>query len=159
MFRVCWNQAYSGAICSPNQAFLKSPFITQSQSLVWVHELGSNAVTFAGEEQSDVGVDEEASGAEMQDSNWTNSPAVLSTVTVSVSRLNRRAPIALMHGNSGGRVENTFPNSSSGVWSQSPAASFLRKFKFFIWKKRNWPNWDCGASAEMHEAAGMFLMS
>lgn len=40
-----------------------------------------------GEEQLDIGVDAEASGAEMQDSNWTNCRPALSTVTVSVSRL------------------------------------------------------------------------
>lgn len=39
------------------------------------------------EEQSDVGVDEEVSGAEMQDSNWTNSRPAKSAVTVRVSRL------------------------------------------------------------------------
>lgn len=79
------------------------------------------------EEQSDVGVDEEASGAEMQDSNWTNSLPAKSTVTVSVSRLgwikiesNRRT--YFMDRQERYRKEKyktRFPNPSSQAWSQS----------------------------------------
>lgn len=76
-----------------------------------------------GEQQSDVGADEEASAAEMQDANWTNCCycELVQTWRNKTIESNRRRHLMdrQRKGKSEKSLKNSFPNPSSQAWSQS----------------------------------------